>query len=171
MSLACFWFRRRLAPFLDGALRSPGMAGVASHLEGCAACRAERARLERLRTLVRSSQEAIPEPDWAGFWEGIRRRIASEAPGRRPEGWRWAPRLALGGSLAGLVLLGAVLWPGGSPEAPSRPPSIVVTAVETAYPEENIMIFASPEDEVTVIWVLGPERPGDQSRLAPLTLS
>lgn len=170
-SLKCFWIKRRLAPYLDGALSGERAEAVASHLRGCAECRGEASRLERLRGLLRSTFTVGPDPDWTRFWDGVRGRIISERPRPRSEAWGWSPRLALGGALAALFLLAALLWPIGPTERPARPAGVVVNAVETSHPDDNLLVFSSPEDDMTVIWVLGPDRTtGDETRVIPVSL-
>jgi hypothetical protein len=170
--LTCFWTKRRLAPYLDGAL-SPGLAPkVEGHLQGCAGCRREASRLERQRGLLRGDLGVVPDPDWSEFWGGIRRRILTERarPWREAWGeglWRpvsWYPRLALGGALAGAVVLAAMLWQSGPPQTLVPFAGVVVSAVETAHPDGNLVVFSSPEEEMTVIWVFGLDQPADQSR-------
>lgn len=173
--LTCFWMKRRLAPYLDGALSGRRGRAVVSHLQGCPGCRGEVSRLERLRELLRSTLTVGPDPDWTGFWGWIRGRILSERPRRRREAWGWSPRVALGGALggvvAGVLLLVLLLWPVASPEGPALPAGVVVNTVETAHPNGNVMVFSSPEDEMTVIWVFGLEQPGDQSQIRPVSLT
>ena len=174
-SLRCFWMRGRLAAYLDGALSAKHAEAVAAHLQGCVGCGQEAARLERLREIVRTTL-LVPDPDWSGFWDSVRRRILAERPSPWREAWRigfWRQisghrRLAMGGALAGLLLLAAALWPRGPQETPILPPAVVVNALETAQPEGNLMVFTSPEDEMTVIWVFGLDQPGEQSRLRPV---
>lgn len=168
-SLKCFWMRRRLAPYLDGALSGPEAGAVAAHLQTCAGCQGEASGLERLKGLVGSTLLSAPDPDWSGFWGGVRHRILTERP--RREGWGLYPRLALGGALAGLLLMAAALWPRGPQEIPILRPGVVVNAVETAQPEGNLMVFTNPEDEMTVIWVFGLDQPGDQSRIRPVSMT
>lgn len=174
----CLWMRQRVAPYLDGALSERLSRAVAGHLRRCDGCREEAARLERLRRLLSATLQAVPEPDWTGFWDGVRRRTLTASPAPWREAWgaglwrpiRWSPRLALGGALAGLLLLSGVLWQVRPPGSPGLPRGVVVSAVETVHPDGNVMVFASPEDEMTVIWVFGLDQPADQSRLGP-TLS
>lgn len=176
---SCFWMRRRLAAYFGGTLSVQQAGVVAAHLKGCAGCGQEASRLERLRKLVHATLAAGPDPDWSGFWGGVRRRILTESPRPWREAWwggvwrqiSWRPRLALGGALAGLLLMAAALWPRGPQETPMLPPTVVVTAVETAHPEGNLAVFSSPEDEMTVIWVFGLDQPADQSRIRPVGLS
>ena len=170
--MKCFWMKRRLAPYLDGALPGQRAEAVASHLQACAECRGEVSRLERLRGLLRSTLTAGPDPDWTGFWDGVRGRIRSERPRPWREAWGWYPRLALGGAVAGLLVLAALLWPMGPPEGPARPGGVVVNTVETAHPNGNLMVFSSPEDDMTVIWVFGLEQPqGDETRIVPASFN
>lgn len=170
--LKCFWMKRRLAPYVDGALSGERVAAVASHLRGCADCRGEVSRLERLRGLLRSTFTVGPDPDWTRFWDGVRGRIVGER--QRPWGaaWGWSPRLALGGTLVALLLLAALLWPIGPTEGPARPAGVVVNTVETAHPDGNLMVFSSPEDDMTVIWVFGFDQPsGDETQIVPASFN
>lgn len=176
MSPVCFWVRRRLSPYVDGGLSGRPARAIANHLRRCPGCREAASRLERMRALVQETFSGGPEPDWSGFWEGVRRRIALEP---EPRATRWGlwwpsrvrPRLALGGAVAGLLLLlGGVLWQSAIQEE-SVPSGVVVSAVETSDPNKSVMIFSSPEDEMTVIWILGPEQPPDESWLRPRGLT
>ncbi len=167
--------RGRLAAYLDGALSGKQAEAVAAHLQGCVGCGQEAARLERLGDLLRATL-SVPDPDWSGFWDGVRRRILTERPSPWREPWWigfWRQigghrRLAVGGALASLLLLGALLWPRGPQEPLILSPAVVVNALETAQPEGNLMVFTSPEDEMTVIWVFGLDQPGEQSQIRPV---
>jgi hypothetical protein len=129
-------------------------------------------RLERLRGLVHSTFTVGADPDWTGFWAGVRGRILSERPRPWREAWGWSPGLALGGALAGLFLLAALLWPIGPTEGPARPAGVVVNTVETAHPDGNLMVFSSSEDDMTVIWVFGFDQPpGDETRIVPASFN
>lgn len=171
VSLKCFWMKRRLAPYLDGALSGQRAEAVAGHLQGCPECREEVSGLERLRGLLRSTLTVGPDPEWARFWDGIRGRIRSGRPRPWREAWGWYPRLALGGAVAGGLLLAALLWPMGPPERPAGPAGVVVNTVETAHPDGNVMVFSSAEDEMTVIWVFGLDQPADESLIRPVSFA
>src|SRR3970282_1660614 len=105
--LRCFWMKRRLAPYLDGALSGERAEAVAAHLRGAAECRGEVARLERVRGLLRSTFTVGPDPDWTRFWDGVRGRIVGERPRPWGEVWGGSPPLALGGACAGPAPPGA----------------------------------------------------------------
>ena len=81
--LGCYFKRRRIGAYLDGALPGRQARAIAAHLDGCVDCRDAAGTLGRLRELVRSSVVAA-EPDWAGFWPGIIRGIeAGTEPDRK----------------------------------------------------------------------------------------
>jgi hypothetical protein len=105
---------------------------------------------------------AIPaprDPDWTGFWPGVVRRIddagrPAEAPRRRV--WRIAPRWAYGGALAAALLLSLTVWqmmPG--PLAPETP--VIVRSADTGYPGGRVMVYSTPDQDLTVVWVFGAE--------------
>lgn len=172
-SLRCLWITRLVSSYRDGALSERRARAVEHHLKSCDHCRREDARLERLATLLRGTFPEAPEPDWSGFWTGIRTRIVVTPRRTWREAlaqWVWwpagrYPRVALGGALAGFLLLASVLWQYGLQERPLFPPGVVVSAVEALHPNGSVMVFASPEDEMTVIWVFGLDQPADQSQL------
>lgn len=177
VSITCLWMKRQLPPYLQGALSPERARKVAHHLDGCVECQREVSRVERLIGLVRATLPTGPDPDWTGFWDGVRHRILTERPRPWREAWgRWLswpisgyPRLALGGALAGVLLLAVVLWRSGPQEMAVVPPGVVVSAVETAHPDGSVLVFSSPEDEMTVIWVFGLDQPADQSRVRPVS--
>jgi len=175
MTLRCLWIRRRIGPYLDQALAEDPTRAVARHLNGCADCRELAGRQQRLMSRVGELAGDPTEPKWNAFWPGVRARILSEAPlaGRPP--WRspllWPlgslPRVAVGSAMAGVVLfLGLVFWENHYPVAPPEP-GVVVGTLETASPNASVMVFSTPEQEMTVIWVFGLDPSGDQSRRQP----
>jgi hypothetical protein len=139
--------------------------------------------LGRLRTSLALDVADPPEGAWAAFWPEVRARIArpdpSPVPGGRPI-WEAAParrRLALAPALAACALAVVAVvapWqrapqraPAPSPPAPAvtqiQPASldeVVIQSVETEDPDLPVMVYASPESDVTVLWVFGLERTG-----------
>ena len=165
----CLRVRRQLTPYLGKALSPARESGVARHLRECAGCRREASRLEGLVALLGASLPAAPDPDWSDFWPGVRARIVTGDHAALREGWWWRlwhqpgwyPRLALGGGLAGLLLAATVLWQSGYQQLPALPLGVVVSALETPDPNGNVMVFSSPADEMTVVWVFGLDRAAD----------
>jgi len=166
----CLWNRRRLEGLVDGALGSRGGRMAAEHVSGCASCRSEVERLRRLRLLVRSAHAEPAGPDWSGFWPSVRTRIARETPQPVRESWwlpfwkpvRGHPRVALGSVAVSTLAAALVLWP--SPQATKAVAAPVqVQDVSTADPNRSVMVYSSPDDDVTVIWVFNPAEHDEES--------
>jgi hypothetical protein len=51
-----------------------------------------------------------------------------------------------------------------APETASLPPAaldqVVIQSIETADPDVPVMVYASPESDITVLWVFGLPRTG-----------
>jgi len=169
-TLGCLWNRRRLEGFVDSALGSRAERMTAGHVSGCASCRIEMERLRRLRVLIRSAHAEVTDPDWSGFWPSVRTRIARETPNPVREAW-WLPfwkpvwghpRVAFGGVAVSTLAAALVLWP--SPQATKAVTAPVqVQDVSTADPNRSVMVYSSPDDDVTVIWVFNPAEQDEQS--------
>ncbi len=167
-SLGCLWNRPRLERLVDGALGPRAGRTVTAHAARCPRCGGEVAQLTRLRLLVRSAAPDVTDPDWAGFWPAVRVRIAGEAPRTVRQSW-WLPvwkpvwghpRVALGSLMVSSLALGLVLWP-STPVTLAAP--VVVQDVSSADPNRSVMVYSSPDDDVTVIWVFNPGEQDDQS--------
>ena len=88
--------------------------------------------------------------------------IAGEAPQPVRDSWwlpYWKPvwghpRVALGGLMvSGLALCPWCSWP-GAPATLAAP--VTVQDVSSADPDRSVMVYSSPDDDVTVIWVFNP---------------
>jgi anti-sigma factor RsiW len=178
----CWLNRRRLGAYQDGELSSDARARVDRHVAGCAACRQELSSLGRLRTALAFEPADPPEAAWAAFWPQVRDRIRTAPP--RPEpAWRRAweavtsrPRLALAPAAAAValavvavmapwqrapqVLQPAPAGPGTAQVQPAALDEVVIQSIETSDPDLPVMVYASPESDVTVLWVFGLERTG-----------
>jgi anti-sigma factor RsiW len=187
MTPFCWLVRRRLDAYQDGELSPGARSRVAAHLGRCEPCGRELAALGRLRAALTLTAVDPPEVVWATFWPEVRARIAAPAPAPAPEpAWRRAwealtsrPRLALAPALAVAALaVVAVLAPwqrapelplpapgvGGSGVATVQPAAaldqVVIQSIETADPDVPVMVYSSPESDVTVLWVFGLEPTG-----------
>lgn len=173
ISLTCFRTRRRIGAFLDEALPEGRARALVSHLSACAECRGEAARLKRLRSLLRAALRPEPEPDWSSFWPSVLKRLSAEPsrPLTQEPWWHpvWSrPRLALGGALAGLLLLTAALWQSGLWQSGhDLSPWVIVRSVESVQPNSSVMVFSSADSEMTMIWVFGLEKGDDRSLRHP----
>jgi anti-sigma factor RsiW len=167
-SLGCLWSRPRLERLVDGALGPRAGRWTTSHAARCARCGGEVEQLTRMRLLVRSAAPDVADPEWAGFWPAVRVRIASEAPRPVRESWwlpYWKPvwghpRVALGSLMVSSLALGLMLWP-GAPGTLAAP--VTVQEVSSADPNRSVMVYSSPDDDVTVIWVFNPAEQDEQS--------
>lgn len=153
--LTCYFTRKRLGAYLDGALDPRATRSTAAHVTGCAGCQAEVDSLRRLRSLLQRTL-VTAEPDWTGFWPGIVRgvrdsKVPAPAP-RRAAAWR--PRWALGSALAAALLVSLGVWqltPGTHP----TPAGVVISSATTGDPAATVVAYATPEQDIAVVWVLG----------------
>jgi anti-sigma factor RsiW len=151
--LTCYFTRRRLDAWLDGALDERAAGRVSAHADGCARCRSEVAELGRLRALLRDTLRST-EPDWTGFWQGVVRGVEdarATRPARGSAAWR-RPRWVLSAVAAALVLTVGVwqFMPGPAPvEA-----GVHVSSARTEDPRATVMVYSTPEQDVAVVWVV-----------------
>lgn len=83
--MRCDEIRELLAGFQDGELDATQAAEVRQHLAGCESCRAELARLEKVKEVASKVQyKDLPLEVWEGYWQGVYRRI------ERGLGWVFA---------------------------------------------------------------------------------
>src|SRR5688572_16108004 len=167
-SLGCLWNRPRLERLVDGGLGARASRAATAHAARCSRCGGEVAQLTRLRLLVRSAGPDVVAPDWRGFWPAVRIRIASEQPPPVRQSWwlpvwkpSWGhPRVAFGSLMVSSLAVGLVVWP--SPPVTLAAP-VVVQDVSSAGPDRSVMVYSSPDDDVTVIWVFNPGEQDEQS--------
>ncbi|MBI2160237.1 MAG: zf-HC2 domain-containing protein [Candidatus Rokubacteria bacterium] len=157
--LTCLRVRGRLGAYLDGALEGAQAEVAARHLGGCARCRREADGLRRTRALLQRSLSptaSAPEPDWTGFWPGIVRGIEGarrEAPVATARIWL-RPRWVFGGALMAAFLVSMTLW-----QTTQAPPAfdgpVIVRAANTDHPQASVMVYQTPDRDMTVVWVFG----------------
>jgi anti-sigma factor RsiW len=160
LSLACLRYRSRLGAHVDGALEGRIAGAVATHVERCPRCRQTVQELSRARDLVRAAA-TVPDPNWSGFWTGVRARIATER--HRPvidpwwlPWWKpvWGhPRLATSAVLAGSLALVLAVWPARNDQLALAGP-VVVQDVSAGDPRNTVMVYSgSGRDDVPIIWM------------------
>lgn len=152
--LTCYFTRRRLDAWLDGALDEGAAGRVSAHASTCARCQSEVVALGRLRSLLRDTLQPA-EPDWTGFWQGVVRGVEDSRlarPARSAPAWR-RPRWALS-AVAAAFILSVGIWqftPGPAPvEA-----GVHVSSAHTDDPRATVMVYSTPEQDVAVVWVVG----------------
>jgi len=172
LSPGCLWNRSRLERYADGALGTGGARRVESHAGRCPACLARVESFRRLRTLVHAAAPDAAEPDWSVFWPAVRARILREKPSPVRDSWwmpLWRPfwghpRLALGsGALAAALVLTVSLWPAGDDQSLAWAGPVVVQDVSTPDPDRSVMVYSSPDQALTVIWLFSPDGAADES--------
>ena len=183
MTPYCWLIRRRLGAYQDGEILPGARNRVGAHLSGCEPCGRELEALARLRTVLAFDAADPSEAVWTAFWPQVRARIAAPAPARE-SAWervrgalRVRPRLGLAPALAAaaLAVLAVVAPWQRAPQLPPSPASVaggletsgvqpagldqvVIQSIETEDPDIPVMVYASPESDVTVLWVFGLPR-------------
>ena len=143
--------------------------GTAAHLGVCHRCAAEAESLRRLRTAL----AAVPkpaDPDWTGFgfWPGVVRGIQdARVPRREPRRAAWLrPRWAYGGALAAALLVSVGVWQmmplDVQPEMP-----VIVRSADTGAPDATVMVYSTPERDLTVVWVFGLDEKSERPATRP----
>ena len=150
-------------------------------MRGCTQCGSELSALGRLRAALALDTADPPEAVWTAFWPQVRDRIAAPASAPRSaweRGWesvrarpRFGPVPAL--AAATLAVLAMVApWQRVPQQAPALVASglaspggqqaaldqVVIQSIETEDPDLPVMVYASPESDVTVLWVFGLPR-------------
>lgn len=170
---ACLLNRSRLDRYADGALSPRLKRSVEAHLGHCRDCLLRVERQIHLQGLVKSALPEPGEPDWTGFWPGIQARIRREPPRPMRDPW-WVPlwrpfwghpRLAVGGAVAAALALIFTLWPGRDGQVPVAwgAGQVVVQDVNTSDPERAVMVYSTPDQALTVIWLFPREAGNSES--------
>ena len=180
MTPSCWLIRRRLGAYQDGELPPGARRRVEAHLRGCQPCSQQVQALAAAPDRAGARRADPSEAVWTAFWPQVRARIAAPAPAPA-SGWERAwdavrvrPRLALAPALAaGALAVLAVVAPWQrAPQQSARPgvvagglettgtqpaglDQVVIQSIETEDPDLPVMVFASPESDVTVLWVFG----------------
>jgi hypothetical protein len=154
--LTCYLYRRRIGAWLDGALDDRVVRSTAMHVDRCGRCADEANGLRQLKSLLSAAAQPAA-PDWAGFWPGVVRGIEDARDTRRePQRRVWrAPRWAYGGALAAALLLSVGVWQQFAPSTLAPDAPVIVGSADTGDPAATVMVYSTPERDLTVVWVLG----------------
>jgi hypothetical protein len=80
--MSCEKIKELLAGYQDGELDAEQLEMVQQHLDGCSDCRAELARLEKVKEVTGKVKfNDLPLEVWEGYWQNLYRRF------ERGAGW------------------------------------------------------------------------------------
>lgn len=166
MELGCDRIVELVPKVVDRQALEWEVEAVSSHTAGCADCAQLQADLRDIGRLVREPVLAeTAAADFSGFWRAVEagidreerlvgRATAANAPARSAGGWAWFSRFAAAAAVAAMLVVGVTGPSGGSHyEADNR---IEVSSIEGGA-DNTVMIYESPEDNVTFIWVIPDE--------------
>jgi len=174
MKAACLWNRPRLERYADGALGTRMTRSVKGHLDECEDCLHRVQSQTELTSLLKGAVAEPPDPDWSAFWPGIQAQLARNEPKPKPvqDSW-WVPlwkpfwghpRLALGGVMVAVLAVALSLWPFQGPDGQAAlAGSVVVQDVGTSDPGRPVMVYSSPDQALTVIWLFPAEAGTEES--------
>jgi predicted anti-sigma-YlaC factor YlaD len=98
--MSCEKIKELLAGYQDGELDAAQLEMVQKHLDGCSDCRAELARLEKVKEVTGKVKfNDLPLEVWQGYWQNLYRRI------ERGLGWIFFSLGAIIMSIAGAFYL------------------------------------------------------------------
>lgn len=166
----CDRIQEWLGAWLDGELPSAKAAEVKVHVEKCAACAAEKERIQRLDAALKRALEArVSDAAFAPFWAGVRDRIAREKSWRdrvfdRMRGVFALPRLAWAVPVAAVVLIAlfsTVRYFGWF--APTN-----LASVESIDGHGfNVALLREAKTKTTVIWLFENQETEDDNSVEP----
>lgn len=172
MTRDCEEIRKSLGAWLDRELGASDAADFELHLQSCASCAAEKARLERIESslksmLVMEASHVAFEP----FWAGVRRRIAERGSWRaRAADWARAvfapPRLAWAVPAVILVLLGIFSLVRFLPDIGQTNLAAVESIDGHGF---NVALLREAKTKTTVIWLFENQESENETAADPVS--
>ena len=174
----CEEIKKSLGAWLDGELDAARAAGIQLHVQACASCGEEKARLERLDASLKNLLETqASQIAFDPFWAGVRRRIADEKSWHtRVVDWLRGvfspPRLAWAVSATVVVLVAALsldqFFPGWRwVFGPAN-----VASVESIDGHGfNVALLREAKTKTTVIWLFENQENDDETSAEPASSS
>ena len=166
--------RKSLGAWLDRELGASDAAALQLHLQSCAACAAEKARLERMDASLKNVLEMeASQVAFEPFWAGVRQRIAEERPWRiRMIDWTRAfltpPRLAWAVPAMIILLLGIFSLEKFFPGWPPVFGQTNLAAVEHIDGHGfNVALLREAKTKTTVIWLFDNQENENETSAEP----
>jgi anti-sigma factor RsiW len=171
---SCETTRETLGAWLDGELAAAQAEATRLHVEGCAACREQRQKLEHLhstmQTILKSSGSGL---QFDPFWQGIQQRIAQKSNwydefGDWIRGTFTAPRLAWAIPAVIVIVLAGLTIDSFFPDAQigAAPDNLATVESIDAY-GRNVALLHEGETNTTVIWLYQPQESENDSSTEP----
>ena len=176
MTRDCGEIKRSLGTWLDGELGTAEAEEVRLHLRECPVCLAEKARIERLESTLKSVLEAeASQVAFEPFWAGVQQRIVEERP------WRfrlldWArlafspPRLAWAIPAVIILILSVLsldpLFPGWR-WLLNRSNLAAVESIDGHG--FNVALFRESKTKTTVIWLFENDEGEEEAATEPVS--
>jgi predicted anti-sigma-YlaC factor YlaD len=172
----CEEIKELLGAWLDGEIDAARAAAIQLHVRGCASCLNEKARLERLESLLKSVLETnASEVAFDAFWAGVRQRVADEKSWRtRAVDWLRGvfspPRLAWAVPAMVVILVTALsldqFFPGWRwVFGPTN-----VASVESIDGHGfNVALLREAKTKTTVIWLFENQENDDETSVEPVS--
>jgi predicted anti-sigma-YlaC factor YlaD len=170
----CESTRETLGAWLDGELAAGQAEATRLHVEGCAACREERHRLERLQSTMRTVLESKgSELQFDPFWQGVQQRIAQKSNwydevGDWFRGAFTAPRLAWAIPAVIVIVLAGLSIDSffRNAKIAIQPDNLATVESIDAY-GRNVALLHENETNTTVIWLYQPQESENDSSTEP----
>jgi hypothetical protein len=172
----CAEIKRLLGPWIDGELGADQAAEVQLHVQACASCLDEKARLERLESSLKSLLEMkASEVAFDAFWAGVRQRIADEKSWHtRAVDWLRGvlspPRLAWAAPAMVVILVAALsldrFFPGWRW---AFGPTNVASVESIDGHGFNVALLREAKTKTTVIWLFENQENDDETSVEPVS--
>lgn len=158
VSLECARVEELVPKVVDRQALEWEVEAVDAHTSTCANCSALRNDLVEIGAFVRAPvKRAVAAVDFSRFWENVSRgidalpKVRHEKPKVGLFSWTMATRLAAAASVAVAALL---IFPTDHTHHYSESKQKVEVVAIEGGDDNTVMIYESPDDEVTFIWLI-----------------
>ncbi|HEY1372332.1 MAG TPA: zf-HC2 domain-containing protein [Candidatus Binatia bacterium] len=166
----CDRIQEWLGAWLDGELPPARSDEVKLHVEKCAACAAEKVRIQRLDAALKRALEArVSDAAFAPFWAGVRERIAREKSwNQRVFNWMRGvfafPRLAWAIPVTAVVLIALFSTIRYSDYFSATNQASVESIDGHGF---NVALLREAKTKTTVIWLFENQETEDDNSVEP----